>query len=76
MLDKTLLIDLVTKPMPYGKYKGRLLYKVPEAYLVWMRQRETWPSGRLGILLRCLLEIQETGSYPVLQQLYREYAHR
>lgn len=39
-MDETILTDLVTTPMPYGRYSGTPLYKLPEPYVVWlMRNR-------------------------------------
>ena len=60
-LDPTLLIDLATKQMPYGKYKGWVLKSLPEPYLVWMNQQNTFPKGRLGMLLATLYEIKLNG---------------
>jgi uncharacterized protein (DUF3820 family) len=58
--DKTILTDLVSVKMPFGKYKGWLLYKLPEPYLVWFSQKG-FPAGRLGILLATLYEIKLNG---------------
>ncbi|MBN2347851.1 MAG: DUF3820 family protein [Bacteroidales bacterium] len=33
-----ILKDLVTRRMPFGKYKGRILCDLPEPYLVWFYQ--------------------------------------
>ena len=35
-MDETILTDLVTTPMPYGRYSGTPLYKLPEPYVVWL----------------------------------------
>lgn len=69
--DHTILTDLVTISMPYGKYQGRLLLDLPEPYLVWMQQKQAWPSGRLGILLQSLLEIRENGLIGLLYEIQR-----
>ncbi len=60
-LDPTLLTDLVTKQMPYGKYKGWTLKVLPEPYLVWMHRENAFPKGRLGMLLSTLYEIKLNG---------------
>lgn len=60
MFDKTILIDLVSKRMPYGKYKDWILCSLPEPYLVWYSQKG-FPKGRLGILLQTLYEIKLNG---------------
>ena len=41
---------LVTRQMPFGKYKGRLLADLPGNYLAWFA-REGFPQGELGRLL-------------------------
>lgn len=67
-MDKEILIDLVTKTMPFGKYKGRLLCDVPEHYLVWM-QRKGFPDGKLGMWLHTLYEIRLNGLESILYEL-------
>lgn len=59
--DRTIIIDLATKVMPYGKHKGLKLKHLPEPYLVWMSQTGAFPKGRLGILLQTLYEIKLNG---------------
>ncbi len=44
------LKKLVTTPMPYGKYKGKIIADLPGNYLNWFA-REGFPSGELGQLL-------------------------
>lgn len=59
-MDETILIDIVRMPMPYGKYKGTPLYRLPEPYLVWYKEKG-FPQGRLGMLLETLYEIKLNG---------------
>lgn len=59
--DRTILTDLVTNEMPYGKYKGWKLKSLPEPYLVWMHSNGKMPKGRLGNLLETLYEIKLNG---------------
>jgi uncharacterized protein len=59
-LGSDMLIDLVSMKMPFGKYKGRILCDLPEAYLGWLR-RNGWPAGKLGMLLAALYEIKLNG---------------
>ncbi len=42
---------LVTREMPFGKYKGRLIADLPGNYLIWFA-RKGFPPGELGQLLR------------------------
>jgi uncharacterized protein len=46
--------------MPFGKYKGRRLIDLPEAYVVWFH-KEGYPEGELGQLLAQLYEIKANG---------------
>ena len=47
---------LVSREMPYGKYKGRLIADLPGHYLGWFA-REGFPSGELGSLLALMYEL-------------------
>jgi hypothetical protein len=58
--DPSMLMELVSEKMPFGKYKGRMLCDLPENYLVWL-QRKGFPSGRIGVLLAALYEIRLNG---------------
>jgi uncharacterized protein (DUF3820 family) len=46
--------------MPFGKYKGSAICNLPEAYLVWFKQKG-FPAGRLGMLLATMYEIKLNG---------------
>lgn len=72
-MDKQILIDLVTKTMPYGKYKGRLLCDIPEHYLVWMHG-QGFPEGKLGMWLHTLYEIRLNGLEGILAELRKNYS--
>lgn len=67
-MDKEILMDLVTKKMPFGKYKGKLLCDIPEDYLVWMHKKG-FPEGKLGMWLSTLYEIRLNGLDDILFQL-------
>ncbi len=60
-LDTSILAELKTAKMPYGKYKGQVLRSLPEPYLVWMHQQNAFPKGRLGMMLATLYEIKLNG---------------
>jgi uncharacterized protein (DUF3820 family) len=62
------LQKLVSMPMPYGKYKGRLLADLPGNYLAWFA-REGFPQGELGRLLQLMLEIDHNGLSDLLRPL-------
>lgn len=64
------LIDLVTKTMPFGKYKGHLLLTLPVSYLEWFA-RKGFPQGKLGHQLQTLYEIKINGLEDLLYQIKR-----
>jgi hypothetical protein len=66
--DKTLLLKLLDTPMPFGKYQGRMIIDLPEAYLLWF-QREGYPRGEIGKLLQLALEIEVSGSKDLVKSL-------
>ena len=67
-MNKAILIQLVSTPMPYGKYKGRKICDLPEHYLVWYHTKG-FPAGNLGMLLNTMYEIQLNGLEYLLKPL-------
>lgn len=61
---------LVTRRMPYGKYKDRLIADLPGHYLNWFA-REGFPKGELGQLLALMQEIDHNGLKALLDPLRR-----
>jgi len=59
---------LVTRVMPYGKYKGRLIADLPGNYLNWFA-RKGFPPGELGMLLALMQEIDHNGLSSLLEPL-------
>ena len=59
---------LVTRTMPYGKYKGSLIADLPGHYLNWFA-REGFPKGEIGRLLALMQEIDHNGLSPLLAPL-------
>ncbi len=59
-MNPEILITLVRMPMPFGKYKGRLLCDLPVSYLEWF-QRKGFPKGKLGMYLQTMYEIKLNG---------------
>nr|WP_208021991.1 DUF3820 family protein [Aestuariicella hydrocarbonica] len=66
--EQQLLKSLVTHKMPFGKYQGRLLADLPEAYVLWF-EREGFPAGKLGQQLALLHTIKVNGLEPLLDPL-------
>jgi uncharacterized protein (DUF3820 family) len=62
------LILLVTKPMPFGKYEGRILADLPGHYLGWFA-REGFPRGEIGRLLEIMYEIDHNNLRELLTPL-------
>ena len=62
------LLQLVTRTMPYGKYKGRLIADLPGNYLNWFA-REGFPPGELGRLLALMHELDHNGLSSLLKPL-------
>jgi uncharacterized protein (DUF3820 family) len=56
---------LVTREMPFGKHKGRLIADLPGNYLNWFA-REGFPSGEIGRLLALMQEIDHNGLGDIL----------
>lgn len=66
--EQRLLASLVTTKMPFGKYQGRLLADLPEAYILWF-EREGFPAGQLGRQLALMHTIKVNGLEPLLEPL-------
>ena len=62
------LLKLVSMPMPYGKYKGRMLADLPGNYLTWFA-RDGFPKGELGRLLQLMHEIDHNGLSDLLRPM-------
>jgi uncharacterized protein (DUF3820 family) len=65
------LESLVTRTMPFGKYKGRLLADLPGHYLNWFA-REGFPKGEIGRLLQLMQEIDHNGLKDMLSPLRKK----
>ena len=61
---------LVTREMPFGKYKGRILADLPGNYLNWFA-REGFPKSEVGRLLQLMHEIDHNGLGDLLTPLRR-----
>nr|WP_288357275.1 DUF3820 family protein [uncultured Pseudomonas sp.] len=59
---------LVSREMPFGKYKRRLIADLPGHYLNWFA-REGFPKGEIGQLLALMQEIDHNGLSALLDPL-------
>nr|WP_315464059.1 DUF3820 family protein [uncultured Rhodoferax sp.] len=62
------LQKLVERPMPFGKYQGRLIADLPGDYLNWFA-RSGFPKGEIGRLLQLMHEIDHNGLSDLLTPL-------
>lgn len=72
LFNPAILEQLISTPMPYGKFKGRPICDLPEPYLVWMSQKG-FPNGKLGQLLGTIYEIKLNGLEYLLKPLRKGY---
>ncbi|MCH7868332.1 MAG: DUF3820 family protein [Myxococcales bacterium] len=66
--DPSMMYDLARMPMPFGRFKGRVLIDLPEPYVVWFK-KNGFPKGRLGELLGMLYEVKANGLEPLFDEL-------
>ena len=59
---------LLSRQMPFGKYKGRRIADLPGDYLNWFA-REGLPKGEIGRLLELMQEIDHNGLSSLLDPL-------
>jgi len=65
---------LVTREMPFGKHKGRIIADLPGNYLNWFA-REGFPPGEIGRLLALMQEIDHNGLKEILAPLRQRSGH-
>lgn len=70
--DRDKLIELAHYRMPFGKYKGRYLLDIPEAYYIWFRQKG-FPEGKLGQMLQSMLEIKVNSLESVILKVQKDF---
>lgn len=69
-MSPELLELLVTREMPFGKYKGRIIADLPGHYLAWFARRG-FPPGQLGQLLALMYELDHNDLVGLLEPLRR-----
>ena len=68
MMETDHLQLLLTREMPYGKYKGRLIADLPGQYLNWFA-RKGFPPGEIGKLMALMQELDHNGLSSLLDPL-------
>ena len=72
--DATVLKELVTTKVYFGKYSGRLVCDIPVHYLEWL-SRKGMPAGKIGMLLETTLVIKSNGLDQILKELKKRYQY-
>ena len=67
-MNNELLKEIITTPMPYGKYKGTMIADLPVYYLAWF-STQGFPKGKLGMLLATVFEIKINGLEQIIDNL-------
>ena len=66
--NKELLIDIIRTKMPYGRFEGVAIYKIPVSYLEWWAN-QGFPEGKLGKMLQLAYVIKINGLEYLLKPL-------
>lgn len=66
--DAKKLEELAHAKMHFGKFKGSYLCDLPEAYLVWFRQKG-FPQNKLGKQMEEVLELKINGLEDILRNI-------
>jgi len=74
-LNPAKLIKLAHAKMPFGKFQGLYLSDLPEAYLVWFKQKG-FPKGDLGNMLMEVYEIKLNGLEYLLRKIRIQYPEK
>ncbi len=70
--NKAFLLELAKAKMPFGKYKGRYLVNIPEAYYTWFKQKG-FPPGKLGMQLQAMHEIKINGLEDIIRKIQNNF---
>ncbi|HEA21252.1 MAG TPA: hypothetical protein ENH87_10075 [Pricia antarctica] len=73
--DREELIELAHYRMPFGRFKDRYLVDLPEAYLIWFKQKG-FPEGKLGKLMASILEIKVNGLETLIRKIQKDFPRR
>ena len=73
-MSPEILKEIITTPMPYGKYKGTMIADLPSYYLEWF-STQGFPKGKLGMLLATTFEIKTNGLQEIIDKL-KEYVSK
>ncbi|MGB6036627.1 MAG: DUF3820 family protein [Cryomorphaceae bacterium] len=72
-VNPTLLKEIITMKMPFGKFEGHFLSDLPVSYLEWFKRKGGFPKGKLGVLMETVYEIKLNGLDDILYELKKRY---
>ncbi len=61
MPDGSLIKEALTTQMPFGKYKGTTIARLPVSYLEWFIRKGGFPQNKLGRQMQTIYEIKLNG---------------
>jgi len=68
--EQETLLEMANTKMPFGKYQGRYLIDLPEAYVLWFKEKG-FPKGKLGYLMENLLVVKVNGLEGLIRPLIK-----
>lgn len=68
---RAFLADLEDFRMPFGRYRDRPIHELPLEYLLWFQERDGFPGGKLGRLMKQVCTIKSEGADFVFDPLRR-----
>ncbi len=71
VFDERRLAKLAAAAMPFGKYAGVSLLRLPEHYLAWWSIKG-WPEGELGDMMREAWQLKQDGLDGPLRPLMKD----
>lgn len=71
ILPKKDLVEMVMAKMPFGKYKGKYLVDLPDAYFVWFK-RKGFPNGKIGKQIQSVGDLKANGAGGMLRAVRDE----
>lgn len=66
-----ILLEILKIKMPFGKYKGTILFDLPTFYLEWFHKKG-FPAGKLGMQLATVYEIKINGLEQLIYDIQKK----
>ena len=71
MPDISVVKEAALVEMPFGKYTGRTLMKLPISYFEWFSMKG-FPKGKLGMQMQTIYEIKLNGLDDILHEITKK----